>query len=353
MSRIDAFLRLMVEQRASDLHLMAGNVPILRVNGELLPVKYRKISSADCMAFISEIIPNHLKRKFEEENDADFGYQIEDVARFRVNLFRHRDGMGAAFRMIPMEIPAVEDLHLPPGILKFADIKKGLVLVTGPTGCGKSTTLATIIERINQTYRRHILTIEDPIEFIYKRRKSLISQREIGVHSESFHAALKSATRSSADVILVGEMRDIETISLAITAAETGSIVFGTLHTQSCAQAISRMIDVFPADRQAQIRNMISASLKGVVSQLLLKRADARGRVPIVEMLFGAPALSHIIREGKAYQIHSYIESSEGERTLNQSRDSSLYQFLMKGLISPEQAHQLARDKNKFAPFLK
>jgi twitching motility protein PilT len=352
MARIDAFLRLMIEQRASDLHLVSGNVPILRVNGELLPVKYRRINSLDCLAFINEIIPSHLRKKYEEENDADFGYQIEDIARFRVNLFRSREGVCAAFRMIPMHIPTVEELHLPAAILKFADIPKGLILVTGPTGSGKTTTLATIIDKINRDYKRHILTVEDPIEFVYLRNNSLISQREVGVHTQSFHAALRSATRGSADVILVGEMRDTETISLAITAAETGSLVFGTLHTQSCAQAITRIIDVFPADRQPQIRNMISASLKGVISQLLLNRADARGRVPVIEMVFGSPALAHLIREGKTFQIHSHIESTEGEKSSNLSRDTSLHQLIMQDLINPELAYELARDKNKFLPFL-
>ncbi|MBN1355481.1 PilT/PilU family type 4a pilus ATPase [bacterium] len=352
MARIDAFLKLVVEQKASDLHFVAGNVPILRVNGELLPVKYRKISSPDCMSFINEIIPHHLKELFESENDVDFGYQLNDVARFRVNLYRHREGVGATFRMIPMDIPSVEEIHLPQVILKFADIPKGLVLITGPTGSGKSTTLATIIEEINRKYRRHILTIEDPIEFMYRRDNSLISQREVHVHTQSFHAALRAATRGSADVILVGEMRDTETISLALTAAETGSLVFGTLHTQSCAQAITRIVDVFTAERQPQVRNMLSASLRGVVSQLLLKRADARGRVPVLEIVFGSPALAHMIREGKTHQIHSYIETSEGETTLNISRDNSLYQLMMQDLITPEQAYQLARDKNKFMHFL-
>jgi twitching motility protein PilT len=346
MARVDAFLRLVVEQKASDLHFVAGHVPILRVNGELLPVKYRRVNSGDCMSFINEILPDNLKERYETENDVDFGYQLEDIARFRVNLYRHRDGVGATFRMIPMDIPTVEDLHLPEIILKFAGINKGLVLITGPTGSGKSTTLAIIIEEINRRYRRHILTIEDPIEFIYRRDKSLISQREVHVHTQSFHAALRAATRGSA------EMRDAETISLALTASETGSLVFGTLHTQSCAQAITRVIDVFPAERQPQVRNMISASLRGVVSQLLLKRADARGRVPAIEIMFGSPALSHMIREGKTHQIHSYIETSEGEHSNNISRDHSLYKLLVEDLISPEVAYNLARDKNKFMPFM-
>ena len=347
MARIDAFLGLMIEQKASDLHFIAGNVPILRVNGDLLPVKYRKINTADCMSFISEIIPGHLKKKFSEENDVDFGHQIRDIARFRVNLFRHRNGVGATFRMIPLEIPSIEDLHLPESILKFADAQKGLILVTGPTGSGKSTTLATILQEINSRHRRHILTIEDPIEFMYHRQKSLISQREVGVHSESFHSALRAATRGSADVIMVGEMRDAETISLALTAAETGSLVFGTLHTQSCAQAVTRIIDVFPAERQPQVRNMISASLRGVISQNLIKRVDGKGRVPVMEVIFGSPALAHMIREGKTHQIHAYIESSEGERSDNISKEKSLQSLLKDGLITVEQVNSLSRDRKK------
>ena len=353
MARIDAFLQLMIEQKASDLHFVAGNVPILRVNGELLPIKYRRILSADCMAFINEILPSHLKRKFDADPDIDFSYQLQNQARFRVNLYRSREGVCATFRMIPMEIPMIDDLHLPKSIQKLADLKKGLVLVTGPTGSGKSTTLATIIEQINASFRRHILTIEDPIEFIYDRKLSLISQREIGIHAKGFQEALRAASRGSSDVILVGELRDPETISLAIAAAETGSLVFGTMHTQSCAQAVTRIIDVFPGERQAQIRNMISTSLRGVVSQLLVQRADARGRVPVVEILFGSPALSHLIREGKMFQIYSHIESSEGDRSSNLSRDGSLHQLLTSNLISPETAHDLARDKSRFVSLLK
>jgi len=338
MARVDAFLRLMMDQRASDLHFVAGNEPILRVNGELLPIKYRKVSSSDCMTFINEIMPKHTKKRFENQNDVDFSYQLEDLARFRVNVFRHRNGVGATFRMIPMQIPTVENLNLPSVVLNFADARKGLILITGPTGCGKSTTLAAIIEEINERHRRHILTIEDPIEFIYRRKNSLISQREVGVHTENFHSALRAATRGSADVILVGEMRDAETVSLAMTAAETGSLVFGTLHTQSCAQAITRIIDVFPADRQPQIRSMLSISLKGIISQMLVRRANARGRVPVVELIFGSAALSHLIREGKTQY--------------NISRDHSLFKLMTEDIITPELAFSMARDQNRFKPFL-
>ncbi len=347
MSRIDAFLRLMIEQRASDLHFTAGNPPILRINGDLVPLRYRRIGSADCMNFINEIIPSHLKDKFEQEFDVDFSYEIEGKARFRINLYRHRDGIGSTIRMIPMVIPTIDDLHLPTDILKFSEFNKGLILITGPTGSGKSTTLATIIQRINHTQRRHILTIEDPIEFIYHRDKSLISQREISTHTDSFHTALLAATRSSADVILVGELRDPETISLALTAAETGSLVFGTLHTQSCAQAMTRVIDMFPLDKQPQIRNLLSSALKGVISQTLIKRADSMGRVPVMEIAFGSPALSILIRDNKVHQIASYIESTR-YGVDNMSRDNSLLDLLRKKLITIEQAMELAKDKSKF-----
>ncbi len=352
MARVDAFLRLMLDQRASDLHFVAGNTPILRVNGELLPVKYRKVSTSDCMAFMNEIIPGHVRERFDEFNDVDFSYQLENLARFRVNIFRHRYGVGSTFRMIPMTIPEISDLNLPASILDFADATKGLILVTGPTGSGKSTTLATIIEEINRRYRRHILTIEDPIEFMYQRKNSLISQREVGVHTDTFHTGLRAATRGSADVILVGEMRDAETVSMALTAAETGSLVFGTLHTQSCAQAINRVVDVFAAERQPQIRSMLSVSLKGLISQLLVKRANARGRVPVVELIFGSAAFSHLVREGRTHKINTHIESAKGPGTKNISRDQSLFKLMTEDIITPELAVSMARDKNRFKPFL-
>jgi len=346
MARIDAFLRLMIEQNASDLHFISGGEPVLRVDGNLLPVQYRRVTTIECRNLVNEITPKRLQSDFNRHMDIDFAYQVEDKARFRVSLFRHRQGIGATFRLIPIEIPTLEELNLPGQIEQFTEMKSGLVLVTGPTGCGKSTTLASLIDLINKTYSRHILTIEDPIEFVHTRKKCLVSQREIGLHVNDFCTALQNTTGNSADVVLVGELRDIETISSALTAAETGALVFGTLHTQSCASAISRIIDGFPGKRQLHIQNILSVVLKGIISQQLVHRKSVRGRVPITEIMTTSPALSHMIREDNLHQISAYLETADPE--MNVSKDNSLKSLLKQELISLETAISFAKDPERF-----
>ncbi|MCD4653336.1 PilT/PilU family type 4a pilus ATPase [bacterium] len=346
MARIDAFLRLMIEQKASDLHFIAGGEPVLRVDGDLLPVQYRIVTTAECLNLVNEILPQRLKDEFEKYLDVDFAYQIEDKARFRVSLFRHHRGVGATFRLIPLEIPTIQELHLPEQVEKFAETNQGLVLMTGSTGSGKSTTLAAIIDIINQKYSRHILTIEDPVEFVHKHKKCMISQLEIGIHTADYHSALQNTSRNSADIIMLGELRDSETILQALAVAETGSLVFGTLHTQSCASAISRIIDVFPGNQQAHIRSLLSVALKGVISQQLIRRRSVRGRVPVAEIMFGSPELSQLIRKGRIHQITAHSETAGSKD--NVSRDMCLGVLLERELISLETATSLARDPGKF-----
>lgn len=352
MARIDAFLKLVVDQKASDLHIIAGHPPIIRVNGDLFKIKFRSITSNDCNILLDEITPRDLRDAFSgDRKEIDFAYDLPGVARFRVNMYFHKDGSAAAFRLIPARIHSLEDLNLPKTLRRFAFLEKGLVLVTGPTGCGKSTTLAAIIDIINRERALHILTIEDPIEFVHDRRAALISQRQVGLHTEDFYSALRSAARGSTDVILIGEMRDLATISMALTCAEMGSLVFGTLHTTTAVKAVSRIIDSFPSDRQSQVRGMLSMSLRGVVSQRLVKGVDGRTRVPVVEILVGSPALANLIRENKTHLISSYIETSDPNKTGMQSLDYSLMQLLNKRLITVENALELARDKTRFASY--
>ncbi len=352
MARIDAFLKLVIDQNASDLHIIAGSPPIIRVNGDLFKIKFRNISNVDAENFLKEIMPKDIRKRFENEFEVDFSYTIPGWGRFRVNVYLHRLGIGAAFRYIPDKIKSLEELNLPPSLRQFAFYDKGLVLVTGPTGSGKSTTLATIIDIINSERKKHILTIEDPIEFVHERKKSIISQREVSRHTKDFASALRAASRGAADVIMIGEMRDMETMAMALTCAETGSLVFATLHTTSAAKAVTRIIDSFPSDRQSQIRAMLSMSLKGVIAQKLLKKVGGKGRVPAVEILVSSPALANIIREGRFHQINTYIESSDKEKTGMQSFDQSLLDLLNRNLISPETALENARDKTRFKEHL-
>ncbi len=349
MPKIDAFLKIVVEQGASDLHLVSNASPILRVNGDLVPIKFRTISDADAWKLFDEIIPSdRLRQYYLEHHDVDFAYHIPGVGRFRVNLYYDRNGVAGAFRLIPERIHTLEELDLPLALEYFAHLERGLVLVTGPTGSGKSTTLAAIIDIINNNYSKHVVTIEDPIEFVHNPKKSFISMRELGTHTHTFAAALKSALREAADVILVGEMRDLETISLAVTCAETGALVFGTLHTNSAAKTIDRLIDVFPSDRQEQMRVMLSMSLQGVVAQQLLKTADGKGRVAAVEILKGSFALANLIREAKSYQINSLIQSTDYETTGMISMDQYLRRLVEKGKVTVEEARKKAIDKTRF-----
>jgi twitching motility protein PilT len=351
MARLDAFFKLMFDSGASDLHIVAGQQPILRVHGELERVKYDPLDDENLRAMLYEIAPEQKIKVFEETGDVDFGYEIPGVARFRANFFMQKNGCGAVFRQIPTKILTADDLGLPPILKKTAMLNKGLVLVTGPTGSGKSTTLAAIIDHANRNRKDHIITIEDPIEFVHQSQGCLINHREVGPHTRSFSAALRGALREDPDIILVGEMRDLETIRLALEASNTGHLVFGTLHTTSAAKTIDRIIEVFPAEEQAQVRNGLSTGLKVVVAQNLFKRVDKKGRCAALEILVCTAAVSNLIREGKTVQIPSAIQTGKlhGMQTL----DDAIMDLLNKKWISPEEAYDKSIDKNKFKPLLK
>ncbi|MBI5775408.1 MAG: type IV pilus twitching motility protein PilT [Verrucomicrobia bacterium] len=355
MAKIDAFFNLMVEQKASDLHLSSGNPPILRISGELQRVDYPPLESDPLKAMLYEIAPDIKIKTYEETGDVDFGYEIPKVARFRCNFFNQKYGVAAVFRQIPSTVLSFEDFEkfdapLPPVLKKFAMLHKGLVLVTGPTGSGKSTTLAAIIDYANKNRKDHILTVEDPIEFVHESKSALINHREVGMHTRSFGSALKGALREDPDIILVGEMRDLETIELALTAASTGHLVFGTLHTQSAAQTIDRIIDVFPADQQNKCRATLSEAIKGVVAQNLFKRIDKKGRVAALEILVCTTAIANMIREGKTHQIPGMIQV--GKKLGNTPLDDSIMEHVRMKRISPQDAFDKCLDKKKFFPFL-
>jgi twitching motility protein PilT len=350
MARIDGLFRMMKEQGASDLHLSSGSQPIFRQHGEMLRLNFKALAHEEIQGLVYEIISEIQKVEFEAKKDLDFAYSITDLARFRGNVLMQHKGIAAVFRMIPSKILSVDELSLPEGVRKLTMLKKGLVLVTGPTGSGKSTTLAAMIDLINSTRKEHILTLEDPLEFIHENKLSLLNQRQIGEHSESFAAALRAALREDPDVILVGEMRDLETISLAMTAAETGHLVFGTLHTNSAAKTIDRIIDVFPKDSQEQSRSMLSESLKGVVCQQLLRTAEGKGRVAAFEILVGTPAISNLIREGKTFQIPSIIQTAKKDGM--QLVDQHILDLLKTKRILPEEAYRCALDKKQFEQYL-
>ncbi len=351
MAQIDQFLKLLVQSGGSDLHLTTGAPPIMRVHGHMQRVKFRDLTPKDMEALLFEIMEENWRMRFLEHQDFDFAYEIEGLARFRVNIFWQRKGLGAVFRTIPSKILTADDLKLPESVRRFCMLTKGLVLVTGPTGSGKSTTLAAMVDLINETRADHILTIEDPVEFTHPNKKCLVNQREIGTNTKSFANALRAALREDPDVILVGEMRDRETIELGITAAETGHLVFGTLHTNSAPKTVDRIIDVFPADQQDQIRAMLAESLKGVVSQVLLRRKDGKGRVAAMEIMVGTPAISNLIRENKIHQIPSLIQT--GKKDGMQLLDQHILEYLMAGVIDPVEAYMKANNKAAFRQYLK
>lgn len=351
MARIDAFFKLMLENKASDLHLVAGSQPVLRINGELVRVQYKVFDNEDLRKLLYEITPEEKIKIFEETGDLDFAYESPGVYRFRVNYFKHKEGVGGAFRHIPNEIKTIDQLGLPQVLKQFVMLKKGIVLVTGPTGSGKSTTLAAMIDHANTNRKERIITIEDPIEFIHPNKGCVISYREVGTHTESFAKALRAALREDPDIILVGEMRDIETVQLALEAAATGHLVFSTLHTSSAIKTVDRIIDVFPPEQQAQVRTSLSESLEAVVAQTLMKRADVRGRVAGCEILINSYAVANLIREGKTHQILSIMQTSK--KIGMQTMDDALLQLLQEQKISPEDAYERATDKQKFAKFLK
>ncbi len=350
MALIDSYLRKVHEVGGSDLHVTTGVPPKIRIHGKLVPLKEDPMQPETLREMLWEVQSDRSRKIYKETNDLDMAYEVPGVARFRVNCFRTRLGPGAVFRIIPTEIKPLSELGVPQQILRFTELRSGLVLVTGPTGSGKSTTLAALIDYINTNEKRHILTIEEPIEFVHENKKSYITQREVGIDCQSFASALRAASREDPDVILVGELRDLETISLAITAAEMGNLVFATLHTNSAAKTIDRIIDVFPEDRQNQIRIMLSVTLKGICAQLLMPRID-KGRVPVNEILFGSFGLSNIIREGNIPKIVSLIEGGRGQGM--QMMDDSIMQRLKEKAISPETAHLFAFQKSKFEHLLR
>ena len=351
MAKIDAFFKLMAEQGASDLHLVSGQQPILRVRGEMERVKYDVLKNDELRAMLYEIAPEVKIKQFEETGDVDFGYEIPGLARYRANFFNQKNGCAAVFRQIPTKVLSAEQLGLPPILTKAAMLKKGLVLVTGPTGSGKSTTLAGIIDYANKNRKDHILTVEDPIEFVHESQGCIVNHREVGLHTKSFGSALRGALREDPDIILVGEMRDLETIRLAVEAAATGHLVFGTLHTISAAKTVDRVIEVFPAEEQAQIRNTLSTSLRIVVAQNLFKRVDVKGRCSALEILVCTNAIGNLIRDAKTFQIPSAIQT--GKKIGMQTLDDAILDLLNKKWIAPEEAYEKAIDKTRFAPFLK
>ncbi len=350
MARIDALFKIMKEQGASDLHLSTGSPPIFRLHGEMTRLNSKSLSHEELKTILYEILTEKQRLDFDVRRDLDFAYDIPDFSRFRGNLFMQHKGIAAVFRIIPANIMTADDLGLPEGVRKMTMLKKGLVLVTGPTGSGKSTTLAAMIDMINTTRKEHILTLEDPLEFIHENKQSLLNQRQIGEHTESFAAALRAALREDPDVILLGEMRDLETISLAMTAAETGHLVFGTLHTSSVFKIIDRVIDAFPSDGQEQVRAMLSESLKGVVCQQLLKSADGKGRIAAMEIMVGTPAIANLIREGKTFQIPSIIQTAKKDGM--QLMDQNILDLMKMKRVTPEEAQRCAQDKKQFEQYL-
>ncbi len=308
MAEIDKLFKYMIDNDGSDLHLSAGSPPVIRIHGEMIKVEHPALSPEAVQTLVFEILNEKQKRQFVESWELDCSYQVQGLGRFRVNVFMQRRGLGAVFRVIPEKILSPKDLNLPKQLVDLIDAPRGLIIVTGPTGSGKSTTLAALIDEINRTRKEHILTIEDPIEFVHENKMALINQREVTSHTKSFASALKAALREDPDIILVGEMRDLDTISLAMTAAETGHLVFGTLHTNNAAKTIDRIIDVFPEGQQAQVRTMLSESLRGVIAQTLFTRADKPGRVAVFEVLKNTHAIANMIREGKTFQIPSAMQ---------------------------------------------
>jgi twitching motility protein PilT len=350
MAKIDAFFKLMGDLGASDLHVVAGSQPILRIRGDMERVKYKPFDDDELTSMLYEIASEDKIKIFEESGDVDFAYEIPGLARYRANFFRQFHGIGAVFRLIPSTIMTADQLGLPPVTTQLSMLHKGLVLVTGPTGSGKSTTLAAIVDYANKHRKDHIITVEDPVEFVHRSQGCIVNHREVGRHTRSFATALRAALREDPDIILVGEMRDLETIQLAIEAAATGHLVFGTLHTQSAAKTVDRIIDVFPANQQEQIRSTLSDSLKAVVAQTLFKRVDVKGRCAALEILISTPACANLIRENKTFQIPSVIQT--GRKYGMQSLDNAIEDLLKKGWISAEEAYSRCIDKAKFAPYL-
>lgn len=346
MSQIDDYLKQVLTRNGSDLHFIAGEPPRARIYGELQILGAETLTASRVESALQEIMSPKSREDFQRRDSTDFAYSLENLARFRVNVFRHIAGMGAVLRAIPSKAKSLEDLKLPPVVAQLCKQPQGMILVTGKTGSGKSTTLAAMIDEINTKVNGHILTIEDPIEFVHTRKRCLISQREIGVHSPSFSAALHSALREDPDVILVGEMRDLETVSIAVTAAEMGILVMGTLHTNGAGQTIDRIVNSFPTDKQPHVRTMLSTSLRGVISQQLVPRKGEPGLVAALEIMVNTPAVSNLIRQGKLDQLETAIQGGAkmGMRTM----DSALKDLLDQGRITGRTAYESALEKRKF-----
>jgi len=347
MAYVDQFLQIVVRQGASDLHIGEGQPPKIRTHGDIMPIRDEPVSHEEATRMLSEVCGTENWEIFQQRGDLDFAYQMDGDSRFRANYFKQSDGYGAAFRLIPTKISSLEELGVPVVIKEFAYLRGGLVLVTGPTGSGKTTTQAALIDFINQNFSKHVVTIEEPIEFVHNNRRSIITQREVPGDSISFPAGLKAALREDTDIVLIGEMRDLETISLALTAAETGLLVIATLHTNNARKTVDRMIDAFPAEKQAQARVMLANSLRGVVAQLLLKRSDRPGRIAVNEILLANAA---VIREGATQKLQDVMVSGRAQGM--QFMDDAIWALLEKNIVSPHEAFMKAIDKNRFKPLL-
>ncbi len=351
MAKIDRLFQHLVASGGSDLHLSEGSPPKIRVHGGVSAIADEPVLGHEQIReFLEEICDPGPFAQYLESGDLDFAYEMDEKSRFRCNYLKQQNGLGAVFRLIPTEIASIEDLNLPPVIKEFGHMRSGLVLVTGPTGSGKSTSLAALIDYININFSRHIITIEEPIEFVHSSKTSIITQREVPIQTPEFSDGLRACLREDADIVLVGEMRDLETISLALTAAETGLLVFGTLHTNNARKTVDRIIDVFPSDQQSQVRTMLAASLRGVVAQLLCKRVDKPGRVAVNEILFATPAVAAIIREGATQKLYDVIIG--GKALGMQFMDDAIFEKLEAGMISAEEAYMKSIEKGRFAPFL-
>jgi twitching motility protein PilT len=342
MARIDTFLQIVTEQQASDLHFHAGNVPVIRHDGELVDLPFRSLSPQEVERFLFEILTDEQKLRLSEERQIDLLYVMPGVGRFRTNVFAQSHGLGATFRVIPDQPPRIEALDLPPVIKTLTRLPNGLVIVTGPTGSGKTTTLAAMVHEINRSSERHIITVEDPIEFVHEPVKSVITQREVGAHVESFAAGLRSALRETPDVLVVGEMRDRETVQLALSAAETGVLVFATLHTNSAARAVDRIVDAVPEDTREQARGVLSVLLRGVVSQHLVRRASGEGRLAAVEVMVQTMGVSTLIREGKIHQLAAHLQTAGNDGSGSQSLDQGLLQLVREGAVATSDALAIA-----------
>ena len=351
MIKLNELLKKLVDEKGSDLHVLSGDPVRMRINGDLATVTTEPVTAKDTLEALQDIMTVRHKEVLEMDEQVDFAHEVKDIGRFRVNVFRHINGIGGIFRAIPSDVVPLENLNMPPIIESICKQKSGLILVTGKTGSGKSTTLASMVDVINNLQKGHILTIEDPIEFEHERKNCLVSQREVSNHTKSFSQALHSALREDPDVILVGELRDFETMSLAVTAAETGILVLATLHTNSASATVDRVINTFPVNKQPQIRSMLSTSLRAIVSQQLLKTTDGKGRVAAVEILINTSATSNVLREGKSEQLQNLIQSGSAHGM--QSMDSALHNLVQGERISPQTAFESANDKGSFTQYLK